>query len=140
MEGYLNVSVGPEGLAFDPRAELRDLRDRVAAEQRHHGYMSAIRLLLDLAMDGYLPDRDGGLLMRTSIENILVFEDSGVRLGFAVPGNGRHSTPHISFLGAQFCALDREQRAADRESFARAMHHRSRSGTDQSWPLARYRR
>lgn len=139
MNGLLRIRVGEADLGFDPRVELRALRDRVEAEQRHQGYMSAIRLLLDLAVDGYLPQRDGGLLMSTGIENIFVFEDAGVRLGFGVPGNGRHSTPHISFLGVEFCAVDRGQRAADRGAFAEVMAHRYRLGTDQSWPLAKSR-
>jgi hypothetical protein len=137
MRGSLNYLAASD---FDPQGEIRALRDRVAAEGRHNGYMSAIRLLLDLAMDGYLPHRDGGMLERTAIEDIFVFEDSGVRLGFCVPGNGRHTTPDIALLGAEFCPLDRAQRAASREPFARTMYRRYKSGTGFTWPLARHPR
>lgn len=137
MRGSLSYMAAAD---FDPQAELRSLRDGVAAEGRHSGYMSAIRLLLDLAMDGYLPHRDGAMFERTASEDILVFEDSGVRLGFGVPGNGRHTTPDITLLGVEFCPLDRAQRAASREFFAQIMQRRYKSGTSSVWPLARYPR
>lgn len=134
MLGFLYYASGAD---FDARREVWALRARVAAEQRLRGYMSAVRLLFDLSVDGFRPDDMQGLLDPTDIENILVFEDSGVRLAFNVPGNGRLPTPDIMLLAAELCALDRQARAATRRAFAASARHRYRNGERAIWPLVK---
>ena len=110
---------------------------RVAAAARHQGYLDALRLLRDIAIDGYKPDEMEGLLIETTTENVLVFESVGVRLAFDVPGNGRASTPDIALLAAEFCDLDRFARAATRPMFIARAVERSRTGERAIWPLVK---
>ena len=135
MQGSLNYVSGKD---FDARQEVWDLKSRVDVENRHRGYMSAVRLLFDLAVDGFKSGSMSGLLQPTQIENILVLEDSGVRLAFHVPGNGRYPTPDIMLLAAEFCSLVPAQRAASRASFVAMAAQRSK-GKNEAWPLVRPR-
>ena len=100
MNGSLYYVIGDD---FNVRDDLWALVARVAAEKRHVGFNSAVRLLFDLAVDGFNPDQMNGLLNPTDFDDILLFVDSGMRLAFDVPGNGRASTPDIMLLAAQFC-------------------------------------
>jgi hypothetical protein len=135
MNGHLLYAAGDD---FDVRQEFWTLKTRVAAEDRYRGYFSAVRLLFDLAVDGFKPGEMRGLFEATPIENIMLFEDAGVRLAFQVPGNGRHSTPDIMLLAAEFCPLNPAQRAASHASFAAAAAQRAH-GRVEKWPLIKPR-
>jgi hypothetical protein len=136
MNGALYYVAG-EG--FDARQDIWDLQARIAEEDRYAGFASAIRLLIDLATDGFKPDRDGGLLEPTDADNVLLFEDAGMRLALEVPGQGRAATPDISLLAAQFCGLDRKSRKAGRAAFVATALERRKTGQRMTWPLAKSR-
>ena len=123
--------------AGDARREVQELLTRVAAEARHRGCLDALRLLQDVAIDGYSPDEMKGLLIETTVENVLVFESLGVRLAFDVPGNGRAPTPDIALLAAEFCDLDRAARAATRPIFVARAVERRRLGERATWLLVK---
>ncbi|MBI3704468.1 MAG: hypothetical protein HY244_11640 [Rhizobiales bacterium] len=125
------------GNAGDARREVKELMGRVAAEARHRGCLDALRLLRDVALEGYNPDEMKGLLIETTNENVLVFESEGVRLAFDVPGNGRASTPDIALLAAEFCDFDRVARATTRPMFIARAVERRRTGERAIWPLVK---
>jgi hypothetical protein len=125
------------GEDFDARQEIWDLQARVSVEDRHVGYLSAVRLLLDIAIDGFRPDGVGRLLSVTEIDNILLFEDSGVRLAFEVPGNGRYETPDIMLLTAKSCPRRKEDgHASTRTALVQDAARRQSKGQRGQWPFA----
>jgi len=135
MNGDLLYAFGDD---FDVRREVWALKARVDAEERHRGFMSAVRLLFDLALDGFKPDDMRGLLEPTEVENILVFEDAGVRLIFNVPGNGRLSTPDIMLLVAEFYPAPEEPGAkAWRLALILEARRRGTEGQRGTWPLVK---
>jgi hypothetical protein len=135
MHGSLYYAIGQD---FDPRQELRDLKARVAAEDRHRGYFSAVRLLFDLAVDGFDPEQMNGLLESTNNTNVMLFEDSGVRLAFDLPGHGRLQTADIILLAAQFCPLrGGPAHAISLTVFVETASERRLIGTRATWHLVK---
>lgn len=121
------------GAGFDAQLELKGLAPRVDIEQRHSGYWSGLRLLRDIATIGFSPAKLGPLFEKTDVDDVLLFEDSGFRLAFDVPGNGRHATPDIALLAAEFCALSRKARLATRADFVAKASERRRKGEHVTW-------
>ena len=135
MRGSLYYAVGDD---FDARQEVWTLKARVAVEGRQLGFMSAIRLLFDIALDGFNAEQMHGLLRRSGLENILLFEDAGARLAFDVPGNGRLPTPDIMLLGAQFCPRHGEFEAVSaRNDFVASAFDRRMRGRRATWPFVK---
>lgn len=135
MRGYLYYMVGDE---FDASADVWDLRAQLHATNRYAGFASAVGLLVELAIDGYASDRHAHMLQSTSAENLMLFEDAGVRLGFDVPGNGRASTPDVALLGAEFYDVDPHNPTdRGRTSFITTMRLRRKRRTRiEAWTIA----
>lgn len=125
------------GDGFDAQLELRQLAKLVAKEKRHSGYWSGLRLLRDFATTGFSPSEHSPLLEPTGTDDVFIFEDSGLRLAFDVPGNGRHPTPDIALLSAEFCPLSRAARRETRAASITQATVRRRTGERRTWPLVK---
>lgn len=135
MKGDLFYAVADD---FDARREFITLTARVAAQGRYRGYWSALKLLLDVARDGFNPIEMRELLERTEAENVLLFEDAGVRLTFDVPANGLLSTPDIMLLASEFCPRPGQaMHVATRVALIAASADRRIRGRRATWALAK---
>ena len=134
MRGFLYYIVGD---AFDASDDLWNLRNNLHVADRYAGFASAVELLLDFAKEGYSSDRHRHMLQNTATENLMLFQDAGVRLGFNVPGSGRAPTPDIAFLGAEFYDTDPGNLTdRGRTSFVTAMRSRLARGRMEIWTFA----
>jgi hypothetical protein len=132
MRGGLLYIAGQD---FDARKEIWTLQAQVEKQKLHRGFASAIRLLVDLALDGYKPSTHP--LEQTNFDNVLLFEDAGMRLAFNVPGNGRAPSPDIMLLASGTCTPDRAVRAASRAKFITDAAVRRKHGQSLIWPLTK---